>query len=406
VKKLVWHKRWTRGFVFGWKVWGFLSGMLCVEPPDEDSMVTRDIAYPVQFCNFQLNSLSPCTTECKGKLLWSKSNTEIFKNNFEFARSLLLSRGHLAMKGQSELRFLDKTGKTMDWYALGDSPDLSPVILGAVAFVYFRNSILMNMKEYGGRVILDSKFMPGREHWSHALQVIPRTRDALMVNQFTGGPMKKPKRFEVRLQPYAAFEPIWSYDGDGTLSSVMLADDEKRVLIVEGGNLRWLEMETGKTHLAFDAELAKVLQASLDQKDNILLLGLDEAGWSKLLVFSKEGRLLWEAEVPSARTNQPPACGIDGKVYLFVGDGVSAYVGGMETWHHSVYGNGMPWITVTTDNKIIVLTNKFLYCLSESGEELFAELITTEDEKFYTPAVVDESGKIYVAGTKKLYCYQ
>jgi outer membrane protein assembly factor BamB len=367
------------------------------------------VANPMLYNNYQRNSFVPLPMKAAGKLLWTKAYKEVDPDSWLTPKALLLHSTHLGVKSNAELWLFETNGTFKRSYAAYGP---APALFGKGGIAYVRPCRLMDYLDYDGKVLTQDISIDGE--WTVAKLLRPSWDEILGVMQFTGGPQRLPREFSIGRQQIGKSREVWGEDDKGTIDHAFLTKDEKTIVIVMGENVSCLDAATGKKTTAFKTGMAEPRIAAIDCAGNLICGGMvvkEKIDRWALLAMALDGSPRWECElahplfaVDSFLYPQPPACGNDGRVYI-VDDGfLKCIIGGTEKWRAPVIGALQSLLTVAADNSIILLNGPRIQVLNGNGEERFSTIVP--DESFEAPAVIDEKGNVYVAGSKALYCFE
>ncbi|MFQ5498510.1 MAG: hypothetical protein ACE5FH_02455 [Candidatus Zixiibacteriota bacterium] len=373
---------------------------------DISEMFTIDsVAYPVQFANFQRNSHLSVATEAKGQLVWSKPYIEIDERLQVVPSGLHISGRTVGVRSNRDLLLYDLNGSFESTYPIGEN---TPVMFGKSAMAYIKPSYLMDYRDYDGNLLLESKDIPAAEKWTSFLVFKPTWDDLLAAVQFLGGPQRLPRRYDVYRLPIEKSRRTWSYDDEGDIDHALLSGDGNTMVLIMGTDVTVLNTVDG-SHRSFSSEMTEIVSASLDLDGRLVVLGSISAGDKTdpcMRLFDLSGKQLSSYGLTRLRADQPPACGSDGKVYMVDAKDLTCYANGEPLWQQELEGNGEVWLTVASNDYVVCLDGRQLRLFEDGGNERFNTEITDSDETFDCPAAIDQAGRLYIAGSRNLYCFE
>ena len=145
-----------------------------------------------------------------------------------------------------------------------------------------------------------------------------------------------------------------------------------------------------------------IVSFACDHHGNLLLVTQEEDFYF-LKQYSQSGKEEWKVLLPSAGLNmQPPAVSPQGIVYVGHGTGVTAIENGTELWRKVLSGGALPvHTTVLSDNSILVGAVNTLHAINSTGEETGSKVLPGV---ITCRPIMDNKGRIYVAGKEGIYC--
>jgi len=168
----------------------------------------------------------------------------------------------------------------------------------------------------------------------------------------------------------------------------------------------------------YQADLDLQLQRAFTGTFTPQTMSLDEAGRIYLTVYmetdaGEERRALWvlspggellvDAELPQAPAI-PPIVGYDHRVYLVLEDRVRALNAEGELLWEQHAGEEIVGAIVTADDRLLVAAGQLLAAFDVEGER--EVIFYLEKDRWATPPVLTEEGRLYVASERHLYCLQ
>jgi hypothetical protein len=360
---------------------------------------TKGVCYPVRFADYQRNSFVPFEPRVAGTVAWSKGWFEINPRLQIIPQDLLLSGRFLGVRGGTVLLLLDDRGAFVRSVALGEN---TPVVFGEKTFAYLNQSFLLEYMDYDGTLRLEMKEFPAMEAFTRLVLFRPTEDDFLAATHFTGGPRRETPHFDLYRMKIDKVDRQWSYAGDGGLDQALLTSDEKTLVVVRENQVTTFNAENGEIVGVFDTGYAEVLSASLDLDGNVVMIGrADSTGWV-LKKTDLAGREIWAHKLSGPKPFQPPVCGPDDRVYVADGVNVTCLAGGKAIWER-VFPGGHPLMTIGAGNAAVVLDGGTLYVLDAAGETVARLVLTESAETFDAAPAIDTDGRIFVAGSERLY---
>lgn len=366
----------------------------------------NNVPYPVSYANLQRNSNVPIEMKSKWKPLWRKEYTEINENIIVTPHMVYVSNGLIGVRCGSEMFIYDAFGNMK--YQMPLSASAGPVF-GDTALAYFIPSHQLVMQDYEFNQIGEASVIPELDEYGFELLMKPTLDNILAVVQFTGGPMLDPKKYFVYDFNRTERRVNWFNEYDGMANFALLSNDEKSIIVSAYNEISLFDVTNGEIKNSFNLEIEVPLTASLDKKNNLILLvekTVENKTGKYLIAYSLEGQELWSLPLTEPNDLQPPACDNDGRIYIIDGLQLLCIKDGEVDWTSILKPAERNYITITADNHAVVLNGSLLALFAPDGEKLFERLITKTDEKFYAPPALDKEGHIFVAGQKALYCFE
>ncbi len=284
----------------------------------------------------------------------------------------------------------------------------TPVVFGDQGLAYFGQSNLLNFETYSGEPELDMKDIMGLHEYSRLLLFKPTAEKLLVALQFHGSPQMTTKSYDIFTVKVEERMPEWQFSGDGVIDHVMLTNDQQTMVVVRQSKVTLLDCNDGTVVREFDLPFQEVTTASLDPQDNLVVIAekeTEEYTGPTLELFDLTGSSLWSANLNSPREEQPPCCDAEGHIFVIDGLMLKCFVAGELKWEQTLSGGDNVWLTATKDG-VVCIDGLSLRSFDTDGEELFNIEITKQAEEFHAPAALDSGGRIYVAGTERLYCFE
>jgi hypothetical protein len=374
------------------------------------------VAYPMRFANYQRNSFVSVEIRPRWKPLWSKSYAEASERLIMAPFSIQIRENLIGVSSHSDMLVYDNSGVFK--YQEGIS-SAAPVVFGRSAMAFLQGSLILKYQEYDQEILRDYGSLSKLNQYSFALLFKPGIEQILSVVQFTGGPHRKPPSFRACISILEDNSFVWRYDDEGIVDHAALTNDDGKMILIRGDDVYLINTENGEKSEPFKTGLDKAITASLDIKDNLIVLGenvkesedeededAEDESEKFLKVFSPDGDELWNIELRDPGVNQPPVCGSGGEIYIVDSRLLNCFKNGELQWQYLLKSSAETWLTTTQNGYIIALNGSFLTILDANGEKQYEDLFTKTDESFEAPVAVDANGRLYVAGNKKLYCFE
>ncbi len=366
----------------------------------------NNVAYPVSFANFQRNSNVPIEMKSKWKPVWAKEYTEINEEIVVSPYMVYVSNGLIGVRCESEMFVYDTLGNVRYQMPLSGS---AGVVFGDTALAYFLPSHQLIFQDYEFNFIGDAAVIPELDEWGYELLMKPTLDNILAVVQFSGGPMREPKKYFVYDFNRKQRVVNWFNEYDEMVNLALLSNNDKTIILIKLNEIILINAEDGQTINSFKLDIDFPLTASLDKNDNLIVLAektVDKKTSKSLIAYSLDGKELWSLPLNDPGDLQPPACDNDGRIYIIDGLQLLCLKEGEIDWTAILKPAERNWLTITADNFAVVINGSLLALFDPNGEKIFERLITKTDEKFYAPPALDKEGHIFVAGQKALYCFE
>ena len=363
--------------------------------------------YPVRLGNFQRNSYIPLNIEPQGRLAWAKAYEDVEEGLTLAPHTVLIREDHIGVVSTEEYLDFRPDGTLRHFEPIGE---MTPVVLGRRALAFFDQSRTMIFTDHEYNPLRDEGILPGLDEDGFALLFRPGLDDVLGVVQFTGGPERKPPKWFAYRYFLEDEDYAWEREVDGTIDQALMTADGKSVVLIYEGRVEVLDADTGGSKATFTTGFGEGVLASLTPGSDLVLLGEvereDEVGL-QLAVWTLDGEQVWSfAPLELPDEPQPPACGADGRVYLVDIPHLKCIINGEVAWSHLLVSDMPTWVTVTENNRALVLDGALLSFFAADGEKLWELLLTEEEDEFDAPPAVDHHGRVYVAGNDQLYCVE
>ena len=373
----------------------------------KDMFDLNGVEYPVEFANYQRNSHIAVTTRAKGQLLWAKDYSKADENFMLIPRAVLIKKDVIGVLSSENLLIYSSDGSFKKMIPIAPN---TPVVFGSKAIAYLVHSHLLNYQDYSGKLILERGEFPLLQQWAYILLFKPEDKEFIAAVQFEAPrPRVLPKEFDIYRKNIPKSLVKLRYSNKGAIDWAMLTTDNKRLVISQGPKVSLLDTVNIIVESTFNLEFQAIQNASLDTKNNLIVIGLgpkDKRTRPYVSSYSLSGKMLWEYELRNPQIHQPPVSGSNGEVYIIDAGNLNSISNAKLKWSHPLKGTSKALMTVTEDNTVILLQGALLSLVDSAGKETFSLTVTKEEESFDSPPSVDSLGRIYIAGDKKLYCFQ
>ena len=252
---------------------------------------------------------------------------------------------------------------------------------------------------------LEMREFPAMGDFTRLVLLRPSEDEFLAATHFTGGPHRETPHFDIYRIMMDKTDRLWSYGGDGGLDAALLTSDEKRLVAVRENAATVFNAEDGRIDGEFATGHAVFMSASLDQSDNLVTIGRDEAGAWSLRKMDLTGKEIWSRRLADPKPFQPPACGPDDRVCVADGFKVICLAAGEQVWEKAFPG-GHPLVTIGAGNTAVVLDGGTVWTIDAKGETISRLVLSETGETFDAPPAIGADGRIFAAGGERLYCVE
>ncbi|MBN1211618.1 MAG: PQQ-like beta-propeller repeat protein [candidate division Zixibacteria bacterium] len=239
-------------------------------------------------------------------------------------------------------------------------------------------------------------FIPNLGEFSLLTCLLPEKETFIAGVQDLGDPGKPEPALEIFRKNYEGIFYVWHKKLPGEFIQPPVSGSGQIVTAVAGtvslvdgeGNLRRILQED-----------FSVLAASLGPDDLLYLVVTVEAG-PQLAVYDLFGEKRWECAVSPEKPLQPPVVDNEGTVYLVGKNEITACRDGKNIWTYPTL-SGRPLVTAAAGGRLVITDGTRLVCLDELGDELWVYL-DRDGDRFVTPPVIDENGRVLAASDNKI----
>ncbi|MCP4703304.1 MAG: hypothetical protein GY865_01740 [candidate division Zixibacteria bacterium] len=367
---------------------------------------TKDMEYPIQWANFQRNSLVPVEMKCKWKPLWSNIYLDVDEDFVESPDFVHINDENVGVRSRNNFFVYNISGKFKHRIPLSGT---AGVVFGPRALAYLDPVQQLTYQDYEYNQIGNADVIPYLDQYSYEMLLKPSLDEVLAVVQFTGAPRKLPKKYYIYSFDRNENWVKWDHEFDGRVDFALLSNDEKSIIISAKNEISLFDVTSGEIKSSFKLDIDTPLSASLDKNDNLIIMAkitIDEKTTVSLKAITLDGKELWSFPIDKLSSLQPPACDNDGRIFINDGLQLLCIKEGEIDWTAILTPAERNYITITADNHAVVINGSLLALFAPDGEKLLERLITKTDDQFYAPPALDKDGHIFVAGKKALYCFE
>ena len=365
------------------------------------------IPYPVIFANYQCNSWVPADVKSTLVPAWMKEYAAVDENAVFVPIAVLASGSHIGIRCGGKLLVYDRNGQ---FRFLEPISEAAPVVFGREAMAFVQPSLKLIYQDYARVAKGAGRTIPGLEQWAYSLLLKPEPKEIVAAIQFTGGPLRKPKRFSACALVLRNGARRWFFDIDGSVDHLLVTHDGRKMVLVCQGKVELRNIQDGSIISTFETGVDACPAASLDKNDNLLLMAdsmTNDLRTRALKAFDLSGKALWMYSGLGLHVDQPPPCGGEGLVYLVNGQSLECISKGTCLWSYPLKSADKSWVTIAKDGSSVVLNGPWLSVVNPQGERLAEKLVSTDaEETFDAPPVIDSNGRILVASGQRLYCFR
>lgn len=195
---------------------------------------------------------------------------------------------------------------------------------------------------------------------------------------------------------------IWTFQKEGFCQAVRISSDLKQVFIASRQNILSFPFDANSEAQVRTLETPGLMTFSLDHEGSLLVVQKSGEGL-RLACLDLSGQLNWDyAQDVPGRIPHPPASAPGGRVYLMIDSVLHYFVGGKLVWEFSfpLPETGI-WFSVLADHTILAGVSHLLMQISEGGKALFNKPI---DTPITCRPIMDEKGRVYIAGPGGIFC--
>ncbi len=363
--------------------------------------------YPMIFANYAKNACQDQSTSGKGERLWFTPSADTISQTPPML--IIITENGLIVQYADRFQQMGFDGK-FTWQR---DRDAGMNIIAYDNNIYFRGyDGDLHAVDSRNQPVLSDFFIPTSTDRGGFNMVLPKGENRMLVQTYNRAPEVEKGEppiqddYNLVLMGDGNWEWLLEFKGN-SLPALVTADARKVILLNNESQVLIYDSDSGERQGSFEIEGCWFLKASLDCHDNLVILSTSVEKEKKLSSYSLSGTMIWEYMLPSGEAgmpDQPPAVDKDNRVYFISNNFVNAIDKGELSWQYPILdAQYFQYITVLGDNSILVASANMLYHLSQSGEVLFSNLISP-DEQITTPPVVDAKGRIYLGTAAGIYC--
>lgn len=195
---------------------------------------------------------------------------------------------------------------------------------------------------------------------------------------------------------------IWTFQKEGSCQAVRISPDLKQIFMASRQNIFSFPFDADSDAQVRTLETPGLMTFSLDHEGSLLVVQKSGEGL-RLACLDLSGQLKWDyAQDVPGRIPHPPASAPGGRVYLMIDSVLHYFVGGKLVWEFSfpLPETGI-WFSVLADHTILAGVSHLLMQISEDGKALFNKPI---DTPITCRPIIDEKGRVYIAGPGGIFC--
>ena len=376
--------------------------------------------YPMLFMDFQKTSFQEYTPAATNEQLWF---TEIADDpsSPEFPRVILVSDKGIFAEYSNTVKHMDFNGNIKWQKGYGGFPSCSFLLNSDLYFSGVGGASVVN-PDNGDK--LRDFYIFTADEIVHLLY--PVDTDHFFAHTFTQAPFESEPgetppddesciilmRSEQYIQTLLGDPDDWEYMhkiNEKTLPGLLTNDFKNVVIITNNGTVHTFTIDKGKLISKVEHPGVWPLGVSLNKDDNLIIFCHTPEGTRKLSCQTLQGEdPVWEVILPGTGEiplPQPPVIGKDNRIYCIVNNIVCAIDNGVITWQYGIFASKyFHYVTVLSDNSILVTSaNKFSH-VDKDGNEIFFKLLSP-GEDISTPAVIDAQGRFYFGTKRGIYCF-
>lgn len=368
--------------------------------------------YVQVFANSCNNSSMDKTTNASGKIAWKKS---IFTKDTEPEEiGYLLSAGDKIFVASSRnITAFDLSGK---WLWMRKRYPLTPVSIrfDKIYFISPDQKSRMNAIDYNNKIVLEDFWIPELVDQSYLTLFEPVEKGLIAQVQYRPDPDEGEMGFVVYRIHSDGMGVEWQKNFDkqrSKLIPIVLMD--KNLLITSDMSSVFeyslINTQSDPPPIAvFPLPLSENIKwVSADNNANLFWLG-NEEGITKLVKTDLTGKEVWNwnsepADFESQAIPIFPVIAGQINKYILTSKKFFAIKDGQTYWEVKSTESDFIFATALNDDSILLVKDRLLLFISAEGKEIFH---VDFDEKIVTAPVVDENGRIFVAGCENLYCIE
>jgi hypothetical protein len=372
-------------------------------PPKEKTMRNVQMINPRPYADLRATSFLPFTGKISGTAVWSQVISPELGGRVPThlaicGETLIVSYGdHIEARNRNEgIRVWGSD------FSSGGSFDMTPNGISSVNAANFY-SVLGFDGVFG-----EGLRMPYLVN-NPSLDFVERdSRELRLVYHSTGSPATDRGMETIPAQMvYSRYREedqrfIWTLQKVGRCQAVRISPDMKQIIMASPQNIFLFPFDANSEAQVRTLEMPELMTFSLDHEGSLLVVQKSGEGL-RLACLDLSGQLKWDyAQDVPGRIPHPPASAPGGRVYLMIDSVLHYFVGGKLVWEFSfpLPETGI-WFSVLADHTILAGVSHLLMQISEDGKALFNKPI---DTPITCRPIMDEKGRVYIAGPGGIFC--
>ncbi|MDG5816809.1 hypothetical protein QA601_17060 [Chitinispirillales bacterium ANBcel5] len=361
------------------------------------------MSYPMLFGNYQRNGFMNGRCLAKGEIDWFLP----FKNHRGSGPRVLLSDG--------DNWYLHFSGLLLRF-------NLKPEIVWTQNYRSYMDAMIIDGYVYHSNGSTVYKLNQDKEQMDESF-FVPNADQILFVMPVSGNHFFQTfMRFEQGMPGDPVGDDIWSFSliNDNNTPIYTREFDQRQLpaigtsgysslfILTGAGEIMSLDPNTGNERSTINLKDRGFIQASMDMQDNLTILGNTKVRGERVIIkCTPDGNIIWEYPLPQAHLRsflQPPASAPDGRTYFIHADSLFRITenGEMERAYSLSPDNNFQFVTVLSDNSVLVTSKNMLTHIDSSGDYVFT-LNLEDDEQITAPPVVDKDGGVLLATVNGVY---
>lgn len=366
--------------------------------------------YSKLYADFQQRSCLPVTSNAAGHERWF---TPLVDSGFNNAPTVLLAT-EIGLVAQSVNRIaLISYDGFVEWVRHHGS-GLSAVYADSVVYFQGAEGDLYAV-DATGQTVVSGFFVPTVTDRGFIYVAMPLNRQKILLHTFNRAEEPEPgdppqsANYQILLMGTERYDDWdWMHEFEGNcLPALVTLNHDRVVLLTDTGDVHVFDVSTGDRAMTFDLPGVSLLQASIDNDNNLVLALVTADGRNLLCCHDLFGRVLWEYELEIAERHvfhEPPAIGPDNCVLYIAGDDLFVVNAGAVVWTAKVTRAERRFVTVLADGTVLVAAASVLVRYDREGSPLFT--ITLEPDEIITaPPVVSQDGRVHIATVRGIHSF-
>lgn len=391
------------------------------------TLMKSSLIYISPFADYQRTSFINTTTSAKGKITWSfETGVTATKH---WTTNVALWGGDPLILTLDNLILLDLNGKKL-WSSAKKLRTAMGIYQGRL-YTQSKSGFLQIHNLDGTLQAKDLPFPGGLGEKSQTGILVPREKDFVSVvfdsdqhDHAEDGEQVYSKPHATIIQNrYEITYGDWSQEEACTWGHSTPLFDSKRDILSLWTDTHFIrgKMTGSNTITKFNPQIPGAIDWSMDDSEQYYVIA-SESNLMQFASFDASGKIKWQwkqeiktdkkSEVKSGDTAalrseekwlpHPPAIGANGRLYVLTNQKIRAFDQKDLVWSYSLKSSSteMSFVTVLSDNSILVANEKDLVFLDETGKKIWN---MTFDEEILSSPVVDENGNIFIATVTKVF---